>query len=901
MWIDKEKTVHGKKLWETAPGVVPELVPLCRKLAAEGSVLLKNDGVLPFSTGQKIALFGRIQETYLKGGTGSGGYVRPLEPPCIWTSLRQNGVFEIDEELCRIYADWIAENPLNTGDGWVMPWSQTEMPISAEVAAAAAARCDAAVIFLNRIAGESRDNKAEPGGYLLTADEEAMLARVTEHFEKTVVVLNVSNFMDLSFMDRYPVSAVLYVFQGGQEGANALADLLSGKISPSGKLPDTQSFALEDHPSFQNFGDPEKTVYAEDIYVGYRYFESFKPQSVRYPFGFGLTYTTFDVQSTACLKDESIVVRAVVRNTGSFPAREVIQVYFKAPCGRLGTPARQLAAYGKTGTLQPGDLETLTLSFPVSQMASYDDVQLHAYLLQAGEYEIYAGTDVRRAEKVLSYALDREVVVCRLEQVMAPITPFDRMIAVEDENGRRTIRFAPVPLREIDLEARIRQRRPPEIPYTGDCGIRLLDVADGKKSLEEFVAQLDDNELCCILNGEGIDSPKVTPGTCAAFGGVTDSLLRKGIPPCCNSDGPSGLRLGSGLHSTSLPIGYLFAASFDDALTEEIFELEGVELFGYRVDTLLGPGINIHRHPLCGRNFEYFSEDPLLAGRIAAAQTRGMQKSGCTTTVKHFCCNNQEKGRDKCDSRVSERALREIYLRPFEIAVKEGGATAVMTAYSQVNGSHCASNYDLTQTVLRGEWHFDGFVMTDWWARCNRVGRPGEYSDLAAMVQAHNDVNMVCSCAESRSHNILQGLQEGFITRGDLQFCATNLLRYILKTPTFQRFVDGGCKLPEQKQADPAAMTIAAVIDSPVSGQVYTITQQPDKPCLFLFEMAGGEPSLAQYSILINTKDKPFLSLSVRKEDKIAQRLSGKLSEENAPLSFSFPKEIRIKKITILQ
>ena len=247
---------------------------------------------------------------------------------------------------------------------------------------------------------------------------------------------------------------------------------------------------------------------------------------------------------------------------------------------------------------------------------------------------------------------------------------------------------------------------------------------------------MNDNDLAAIVCGEGMNSPKVTIGTGGAFGGVTDSLLDLGIPVCCVTDGPSGIRIGGDLKSTSLPNGYVFASSFDDDLTEQIFELEGIELFAYNIDALLGPGMNIHRHPLCGRNFEYFSEDPLLSGKIAAAQSRGITKSGCTTTIKHFSCNNQEFKRSYCNAVVSERALREIYLKGYEIAVKEGNATAIMTSYNPINGYWSASNYDLTTTVLRDEWGYKGFVMTDWWARCNCKGEEGTKENLKAFEYA---------------------------------------------------------------------------------------------------------------------------------------------------------------------
>ncbi len=799
MEINKDITIQNKKLWKSKAEPVKELIPLCRKLAAEGSVLLENNGVLPFSKGAKIALFGRIQETYIKSGTGSGGLVRAENPPCILDSFRENGVFVIDEELAKIYEKWIGENPFDNGNGWATePWSQKEMPLDGELVKKFAKQNDAAVIIIGRTAGEDKDNSFEKGSYRLSDEETAMIKVVTENFKKTVVVMNVGNLIDLSFVDEYDVSALLYVWQGGQEGANALADILSGKTSPCGKLPDTQPFKVEDYPSFSNFGNRNECVYQEDIYVGYRYFETFARDKVRYPFGYGITYAEFKTDFNACCENGKITVTAKVKNVGNFASREVIQVYFGAPCGRLGTPSKQLAAYAKTEELNPGQSQTLEIMFDVSEMASYDDCGAtgneFCYVLEQGEYLIFAGTDVRNSECVYKFNLENTVVTEKLEQIMPPEKAFERLTAICDADGNRLLKKTNAPLRKYDLDARIKSRRFEEIIFTGDKGIKLIDVADRKNTLDEFVAQLSDEDLFAIVCGEGMNSPKVTVGTGAAFGGVTDSLLEMGIPVCCVSDGPSGIRIGGDFKTTSLPNGYVFAASFDDDLTERIFELIGVELFAHNIDALLGPGMNIHRHPFCGRNFEYFSEDPLLSGKIAAAQSRGIARSGCTTTIKHFCCNNQELGRSGCDSVVSERALREIYLKGFGIAVKEGGATAIMTAYNAVNGYLTASNYDLTETLLRKEWNYSGFVMSDWWARCNCRGEAGTVENLKAMVRAHNDIFMVCESAKEKVHNLREGLNEGYITRADLQYCAKNLLNYILKSPTFQKFVDNGFK-----------------------------------------------------------------------------------------------------------
>lgn len=371
MIIDKNTEIQGKKLWEAKPGPVKELIPLCRKLASEGSVLLKNDNVLPFEKGMKIALFGRIQETYIKSGTGSGGSVRAEKIPCILDSFRENGVFSIDEELVKVYKEWSQKHPLDTGDGWTQPWYQEEMPVWDELVKEASLRNDAAVIIIGRTAGEDKDNSYSPGSYCLTSDEIEILEKVSSAFNKTVVVLNVGNLIDLSFMDKCNISALIYVWQGGQEGANALADILGGKVSPCGKLPDTQTRFVEDYSYLKSFGDKNESIYEEDIYVGYRYFETFAKESVRYPFGFGLSYTEFETDFSAIQENNKITVTAKIKNIGNFTSREVVQIYYEAPCGKLGTPEKQLAAYKKTGDLRPNETQILKLSFDVADMASY--------------------------------------------------------------------------------------------------------------------------------------------------------------------------------------------------------------------------------------------------------------------------------------------------------------------------------------------------------------------------------------------------------------------------------------------------------------------------------------------------------------------------------------------------
>lgn len=463
----------------------------------------------------------------------------------------------------------------------------------------------------------------------------------------------------------------------------------------------------------------------------------------------------------------------------------------------------------------------------LSDLAAYDDGGVtgyrSSYVLEAGDYELFVGTDVRSARSVYTYTLDTLRVVKTMEEILPPTESFERLCAVEEDGVRRAA-YRPVPTRTQSMEERVAARRPAAIPFTGDCGITLKMVADGEQTAEAFIAQLSDNELAALCCGEGMNSPKATPGTGGALGGQTERLSAFGIPVCCVTDGPSGVRLDSGEKASSLPNGTLLASTWDAAAIEALYARVGEELKTYHVDALLGPGINLHRHPLCGRNFEYFSEDPLLTGLMAAAVTKGVAAYGAYATIKHFCGNNQETNRYGCETVVSERALRELYLKPFEIAVRNGENVLVMTAYNPVNGYWTASCYDLTSTVLRGEWGFDGFVMTDWWAKCNLTcGSDGNGALLQAMVRAENDVYMVCADAEAKSQGILEGLANGYITRGELQRCVANILRWILKTNTFREYTENGCRPRYPIVRDDSAFAVCLTCEAPTPAQEHTV------------------------------------------------------------------------------
>ena len=763
------------------------------KMVSEGIVMLKNENnALPLDTDKEVAVFGRIQFHYYKSGTGSGGMVNVTKVVNILDGLIDNGV-KVNEKLLDTYRKWDKENPFDLGEGWGgEPWSQKEMPLDEGLVKETAKSCETAIVIIGRTAGEEQDNRLDAGSYLLSDDEIAMLTVVRKHFKKVVLLLNVGNIIDMTDINRIAPDSVLYVWQGGMTGGKGTADVLTGKVSPSGKLPDTIAYKVSDYPSDANFGREEnRDIYAEDIYVGYRYFETFAKEKVLYPFGFGLSYTEFEIKTEKAEITEGAVKLSVsVKNIGSYKGKEVIEVYCEAPQGRLGKAARVLCGFEKTRELVPQEEQVVEIAVDIAKLASYDDSGVtgnkSCYVLEAGKYKFYVGSDVRSAEYACSFEQGEDLVTERLTQSLAPVESFERIKPV-CEGGAFSIGREAVPVSEVDESARRLEKLPKEIAYTGDKGIKLWDVKNGKNTMDEFIAQLSDYDLSCIIRGEGMGSPRVTAGTASAFGGVSENLNGFGIPAGCCSDGPSGMRLDCGTKAFSLPNGTMIASSFNKELTSELFAFMGLEMAANKVDCLLGPGMNIHRHPLNGRNFEYFSEDPFLTGKMAAAELKGMAGAGVTGTIKHFCANNRETNRHFIDSVVSERALREIYLKGFEIAVKEGGASSVMTTYGRVNGLWTAGNFDLNTVILREEWGFKGFTMTDWWANINVRGKEPDKTDFAAMARAQNDVYMVCPDGEKNDDNTLVALENGGIERCELQRNAANICGFLLHTNALKR------------------------------------------------------------------------------------------------------------------
>ena len=777
-------------------------IGLSKEAAKEGMVLLKNRGdILPLKKGTRVALFGKATFDYVKGGGGSGdvtvAYIRNL-----YEGLKmQKDVVSIFEPLCDYYRKDV-ERQYAQGS---VPGMTIEPEVPRELLDEAKAYADTAVISICRFSGEGWDRKSivdtdnknmgegeldmavrsskifANGDFCLSAQEAAMVETVKKNFSKVVVVMNVGGMVDTSwFVREDAIGAVLMAWQGGLEGGLAAAELLAGKGNPSGKLSDTFAQTLDDYPSTGDFHESRDYVnYTEDIYVGYRYFETVPgaDQKVNYPFGFGLSYTTFQTDVLSAEEKEGQVrIQVEITNTGSRDGKEVVQVYFEAPQGRLGKPKRQLIAFAKTRSLRPGESQRLYLSFEIRDMASYDDtgkVQKAAYVLEKGDYFFHVGTSVRDTVRLdYVYQVKEDTVTEQLESRLTPSKLPRRMLS----DGS----YEEVPQREgNDPNANELERMPEDMmegyvpavrprdryqlwrePYKKGAHI-FKEVAEGKLTPEEFLAQLTDEETAQLLGGQP------NTGVANTFG--YGNLPEYGVPSVMTADGPAGLRIAPecGVTTTCWPCSTLLACSWNPEIVEAVGLAGGAEVKENNIAVWLTPAVNIHRSPLCGRNFEYYSEDPYLAGKLASAMVRGIQANHIGATVKHFALNNKETNRKNSDSRVSERAAREIYLKAFEIIVREAKPWSIMTSYNIINGHRASENADLLEGILRGEWGFEGCITTDWWT-CGE-----HYKE----VKAGNDIKMGCGYPE----RLLEALEKGCLTRKEMDACALRVLKLILK------------------------------------------------------------------------------------------------------------------------
>lgn len=766
---------------------------LCRAAASEGMVLLKNDGgILPFSENSTVSVFGRVQYNTFFTGYGSGGDVNAHYKINIIDGLKNCGQLSLNTELDAIYRKWTKENPPDEGFWGHWPTSYEEMPVSDALAKRAAYVSDAALVIIGRAAGEDRENTLAKGSYYLTDNEEKMLYAVSRFFKKWAVVLNIGSIFDFSWIEKYSVPCVLICWQGGMETGNALADVLCGKTSPSGKLTDTVAVSYDRQPTARNFGGKDRNLYEEDIFVGYRYFETFDRNSVLFEFGYGLTYSDFSFSVKSFRRENNGVhISAVIKNSGKTAAKNTLQVYFSAKNTALDMPERVLCAYAKSKELLPGEEQTVNFSVPLYFLCAYDDGGVtgyrSAYVLQKGGYDFFVGLSIRDTVKAGSFLLEEDAVFEQLTEVCAPLREEHLMrLKKLDRDGAVARTYKAAPYKTTNLRRIITDNLPELILNTKpDC--TFDDVRSDKATLEEFTASLSAKELEALSRGDCVmNSPLGAEGNASVYGGVLESLRKKGVPPLTCTDGPSGIRLFS--TASLLPNGTALASAWNTELVEALYSLVAEEMKERGSDVLLAPGMNIHRDPLCGRNFEYYSEDPLITGKTAAAAVKGLQKGGVSACPKHFACNNQETNRTKNDSVLSERALREIYLRGFEICVKEAKPKNIMTSYNKINGVWGHYNYELVTSVLRREWGYEGCVMTDWWMRPSKSPEFPRLRNQAYRVRAGVDVLMPGGgrlFAGRKDKTLLETLGEADgITLNELQQTALRVLRFAITKNT---------------------------------------------------------------------------------------------------------------------
>lgn len=727
------------KAGETAIYDNPQLSALCRKAAADGAVLLKNnDNILPLTGEDTVSVFSRLQYDWMYMGYGSGGDVNAPYLVDFIQGLKNAGI-KYNETLAQKYISYCRKNPAEEGVWGRWPANQLEMKITDADICQAAEISNKAIVIIGRSAGEDRDLELKDGSYYLAKEETRLLDSVTSAFDKVILILNCSNIIDFSALASYgdKISSILYAWQCGMESGNALADNLCGEYPPCGKLPDTVAESYQCYPSAGSFGAKDFVNYTEDIYVGYRYFETFAKNRVLYPFGFGLTFTSFSFEKVSFRKlKKSVKIKYTIKNTGNFKGRETAQLYFEAPCGNIGNPSRVLCAYAKTGMLESGETESGEFSVALNSLACYDDVTTHSYLLPAGTYNFYLGSDVRSAFACGSFTLEEEIITQKLSQCAAPQYEFLRMV---NKNGAVSYEIAP--MSKVNLKKVIEENMPqiPSVSYAKKC--TLGDVKEGKSTLKEFVMTLSPDELEALSRGDfTMNSPLGVSGNAGVYCGVLESLRKKGVPPVTFTDGPAGIRLNTS--AALLPAEVALAATFDTGLIEELYKSVASEMKSLGSQVLACPGMNIHRNPLCGRNFEYFSEDPYLTGTMGAATVKGLQSKGVSACPKHFACNNQERNRTHNDSRLSERALREIYLKGFEICVKESAPLCIMTSYNKINGVWGHYHYELVNRILRREWGYKGCVITDWWMRSAKSPEFPIIRDQAYRVRAGVNVFM---------------------------------------------------------------------------------------------------------------------------------------------------------------
>ena len=778
-----------------------EKMDFARGAAADGMVLLKNEnGALPLDKNKEIALFGTCAYRCFRLGWGSGDMMAQSISQ-INEGLKDAGYklnADIEAFSLDFIKDWEDQRLMNRSwDVWT--WRQEEIKIDKAVIEAASKKSDVAVITLGRCSGEAFDLKDEEGYFRLHADEIELVKNVSSAFKQTILLLNTCGPLDMRAIDGCNIDAIVDVSLGGEMFGLAVADVLSGKVTPNGKLTTTWAYKYEDYPTKEGITTLE-VPYKEGIYVGYRYFDTFSV-TPRYPFGYGLSYTDFASEVIDVDIDGQIVDLTVkVTNVGKYNGREIIQCYLSAPQVKLEKPYQELCTYAKTDVLAPNESCELLLSFDLTEMASYDEERA-SFILEAGKYYVRVGNSSRNTKIACAININKEVICDVVKNRCVKQKDFEELsnkgatpYTYEGEEAEK----ASAKVLELDCDSvetvvhNVIENEPVKLlEKKSDKFVNLKDVVNGNATVEDVVAEFSNEELADILNGviyEGANANANVGSMAIKVRGAAGEMWsseKYQIPVNACADGPAGVRLA--IFTTPIdtdtelsrevvayPSGTCMANSWDLESARRFGECVRDDLIVSDIEGWLAPGINIHRNPLNGRNFEYLSEDPIIAGKMGAYITIGVQYddnaelTGKYTTVKHFACNNIEYERGVSDSQMSERALREIYLKGFKIAVEEGKPHAIMTAYNKINGVFASTNYDMLMGILRGEWDYEGIVMTDW----NPCANPQEH------VHACNDLIMPGRFRKQ----IIEGLENGNVKKEEAQLCATRLLKLILKT-----------------------------------------------------------------------------------------------------------------------
>ncbi len=795
---------------------------LSRIAAREGFVLLENNGVLPLKA-RRLALYGAGARMTVKGGRGSGE-VRNRYSVSIEKGLEDAG-FDI---LTKSWLDGFDKFYADTYEAYRVEMEKRveglrdfhaiqramypfEVPTGMPVTEADIVDVDTAVYVIARQAGEGHDRSPKHGDFQLTDVEKESLRFVCEHYRNTVVIVNVGGLIDLSYVDELKPAAIVYFVQGGEEGGNALADLLSGEYNFSGKLTTSWPNNFAEVPSSRNYSDASEDEFTQDynegIFVGYRYYDTFgvKP---RFSFGYGLSYTEFSLESKGVeLATDCITLNAQVRNTGAVEGREVAQLYATVPFG-CGEERQRLVAFQKSSAIKPGEDEAVKLSFTCKDLAVYDEA-LASWVLRKGEYILRLGNCAacNKAVAVITLKEDRVLEKC------TNICPLQKELPQLQAPARQAEKLEGVKTYELDSYV------PKTVEHTYETP---------EEEVDELAKKMTDEQLVELVIGPGVAASGLQVQALGSSGNTTGKLYDElGIPNTILSDGPAGLNLSAWVvqlpdgsvrgalipenieaykrylfgfnriamlsrmakpeqgtmhyqYATAWPCSQLLAQSFDPELLETVGYAVGREMEQYGVTIWLAPGMNIHRNPLCGRTFEYYSEDPLVSGKMAAAIVRGVQKHpGKGMSVKHFVANNAELNRNSSSSNLTEKTLRELYLRGFEIAVKESNPMTVMASYNLVNGLHVVNNYDLLGKVLRNEWGFKNMVMSDWDSMKCKPGEPETPLTGNVQIAQANQLDLVCPGRDDQKVAVLNGLKNGKVKRSDLERSATRILRMI--------------------------------------------------------------------------------------------------------------------------